>query len=321
MARKKKRGLKKRLRNRAVVLAAKVFGGAVPRLSLETVQTLGGTMGAAAELLSGKRKQRLLNHLEIAFPPGQYDEAFRQSIVGPSYRAMGMMFLEAIWAPAWRPGRDNQRVRIEEEENWRRTISLARERGSGLVLFLAHLGTPELLAPWFISQTGIETMAVAARPSIKGLEPLILKKRGESGMKVVFRGDAGLPTRRHLARGGALAMLVDHNLKGHGVEVPFFGKGAHTLLAPARLALQSGAVANTMFALREGKGRFVLRAGEPIIPEPYARDKDERLRQEANLTAEYTRRIEAMIREYPDQYLWMHKRWQKRSDTLPFPSP
>lgn len=293
---------------------------AVPRLPLERAQTLGAALGRAVAMLPGKRRRRVENHLRIAFPDGTMDSAQRAALARESYSALGSFLCESLWVSSWKDKADNGRVRFANEENWRRTLELARERGRGLIIYTAHLGTPELFGRWLSTNCGMPLMAVAAPSKIAGLQEHMSARRQSGNVQVVLRGEAGSATLRHLRAGGVLVMFVDHSLKGPGVEVPFFGRGAHTLLAPAKLALQSGAVGNTLFALREGAGRFSLECDDPMEIPSYSRDRGERFRQEAVVAAEYTGRIEAAIRRHPQQYLWMHKRWQKRSDTLPFPS-
>lgn len=320
MSRKQRDTPARRWRNRVVVALARLFAWFVPKLPLTVMQRLACFVGRVGALAPGKRKKRVRDHLRIAFPSPEYDADFRKRLMAPAYETTVQIFFESLWVSAWQPDRDDDRVRLNDAENWRRTLELARERGKGLVIFTAHLGTPEIMGRWFVSHCGLPVMAVAARPKIPELVEPMIKRRQSSGLKLVFRGDAGMATLRHLRGGGALIMFVDHNLKGPGVDIPFFGKPAHTLLAPARLALQSGAVATTMFGLRDGTGRFIAHCDEPMELPELSRNKEERFRQEAELALEYTRRIETAIRQYPDQYLWMHKRWQKRSGTLPFPS-
>ncbi len=316
----KKHGLMRRIRNWLIVRIALAFGFVVPRVRLEALQRIGVALGSLGAWLPGKRKERVRRHLEIAFPTPEYSEEYRRSLLRPAYITTVQVFLEALWATKWNQERDGWRVEVEDEEKWQRTLAMARERGKGLVVYTAHLGSPEAASPWFASHLGMPMLSVASRPKIKELEGPMIAQRTAGGSQLVWRGNAGLATLRHLRGGGAVIMLVDHNLKGPGVGIPFFGKEAHTLLAPARLALQSGAVANTVFALRGDRGRFVLRCGEPMIMPAMEKDKERRFVQEAELAREYTRRIEDAVRQHPDQYLWMHKRWQERSNTLPYPS-
>ncbi len=312
---KRKKGAGKRLRHWVTAKVALALLDVVPRFSLEGLQRAGELLGSIAARLPGKRRQRVLDHLKLAFA----DEADRVRLLRESYQSAVQTFFEVMWGVRWRPERDNQRLRLARPEVMEGILRTARERGTGLVIFTAHIGCSELTSHWFVTTSGLSCMAVAARPKIAALEEPMRRTREASGMKQVYRGAAGSATLRHLKGGGALILMVDHNLKGPGVAVPFFGKGAHTLLAPARLALQSGATVCMMFGLRDGRGRILLECEGPLDLPVYARDKSERFRQEADLTRLYTESIEAAIRRYPGQYLWMHKRWESRSDTLPLP--
>lgn len=314
----KKRGLGRRLRHAVAARVALALMAIVPLFRLETLQGIGAALGWIGARVPGKRRRRVVDHLEIAFPPGAHPDAERRRILRECYQSSIQIFLEVLWATRWSPKRED-RLRVADPELLERVVAKARESGKGLIVYTAHLGAPELVGKWFVDRFGIPTLTVASRPKIRALEEPMRKVREANGLRQVYRGDAGTAALRHLKQGGALFLMVDHNLKGPGVEVPFFGRPAHTLLAPARLALQTGAVTTTIFGLRDGRGRLLLICEEPFEVPPYRRDREERLRQEADLTRRYTARIEDTIRKYPGQYLWMHRRWEKRSDTLPLP--
>ncbi|MBI1290858.1 hypothetical protein GC173_06385 [bacterium] len=309
----------KRVRDRSILLLVDALMWIVPRLPLEATVWLAWILGWLASKIPGRRRRRVMQHIECAFPSPEYDEAYRHRVHVASWQSLAAWGIESLWLPAWKHERDDRRIRIADPEGFQRLLATARERGTGLVVFASHLGTIEMLAHWFPKFVGVPVMCTAARPKNPELEKRTRKLRESGGLKLVYRGEAGVATMRHLRAGGVLLMLVDHNLEGPGVAVPFFGKPAHTLLAPARLALQCGATAVTMFCLREAPGKYRIDADEPMLLEPPPRDEQARFKAEAALVAEYTRRIEAAIRRNPEQYLWMHKRWEKRSDTLPLP--
>lgn len=315
---KSQTGIARRLRERLVVGLALTLARAVPMLSLEWAQRLGAGLGALVGAVPSKRRRRVVGQLVLAWP--DQTPAFRKRLLRETYRAMGMTVLEALWVSAWKPW-DDRRVRVANEERLAALVDQARQEQRGLIIYTAHLGNPEILGSWIIRHLPMQVMAVASRPKIEGLVQPMIRQRESGGLKLVFRGEAGTATMRHLKAGGALVMLVDHNLKGEGFAVPFFGRPAHTLLAPARLALQSGALAATMVVVREGPGRFVLHVDEPLILPEFSRDPEARLTQQAHVVLDYTNRIEQAIRNHPEQYLWMHRRWQERSETLPLPFP
>ncbi|MCC6546937.1 lysophospholipid acyltransferase family protein [Candidatus Sumerlaeota bacterium] len=289
----------------------------VPRFRLETLQGAGDLLGAIGARLPGKRRRRVIDHLNLAYPAGGIN---RSQVLKETYQSAIKTFFEVLWGVGWNPAADNKRLTVADPAALAALLEETKRRGRGLVIFTAHLGCSELTAHWFVTSFGLPCMAVAARPKIKALEGAMERVRGASGLRQIYRGEAGTATLRHLRAGGVLILMVDHNLKGPGVEVPFFGHGAHTILAPARLALQAGAVVTTMFGLRNGPGEILLENEPPMAVPEAARDKALRFQQEVDLTRAYTARIEEMVRRYPGQYLWMHKRWQKRPGTLPLPS-
>ncbi len=291
----------------------------VPRFSFETVQRFGGLLGWIGGRVPSEKRARARANLEIAFPPEEHSEAFRTSILKDSFASTGKVFFESIWIPSWKE-KDDWRVRYADNGNWEKALTMAREQNRGIVLYSAHLGAWELFTGYLPRVIDIPCMGIAAEPKIPQLEEMLRNRREHSGGKIVYRGEAGVAAMRHLRSGGLLAMLVDHNLRGHGVAVPIFGRPAHTILGPARLALQSNAVVVTMFALRDGFGRLRIECDEPIDLPKYEKDREQRFRQEAWLAKEYTTRIEAAVRRHPGQYLWMHRRWYERSDTLPLPA-
>lgn len=316
---KKVPGPGRNFRNKIMVWGSKALVAVVPRLPIGFWQFVGKVLGALASFVPGRRRTRLRDHLEIAYPSPEYSDAYRAKLLRASCQSLVNLFFEGIWASGWKEP-DNRRVELLEPQRWEELRAyLESDENKGLVIYTAHLGTFEVVGRWFCNESPKPVMAVASKPKVPEIAEMLREVRQKVGYRLVWRGDAGLATMRHLRAGGVLVMLVDHNLKGPGVAVPFFGKDAHTLLAPARLALQSGARATTAFCLRQGLGKFQVFFEEPLALPPYPRQADERLRVEADLAATYTRRIEDNIRQHPEQYLWMHKRWQKRSDTLPFP--
>jgi Kdo2-lipid IVA lauroyltransferase/acyltransferase len=103
-----------------------------------------------------------------------------------------------------------------------------------------------------------------------------------------------------------LGMLPDQDARGAGIHVPFFGRPASTHTGPARLAYRTGSPLLVALSERVGKGRFRARVRTILKP---ATDREELLEVE-RLTAEITRVIEEGIRERPDHWYWIHRRWK-----------
>jgi Kdo2-lipid IVA lauroyltransferase/acyltransferase len=117
-----------------------------------------------------------------------------------------------------------------------------------------------------------------------------------------------------LKEGTPVAMLLDQNAGKHGVFVPLFGRPASTLPTAAEIALRTGSPIVCVTSWRdEAAGVHRLRLGRIIRAERWAGPRDERYDAEVRrITAEYTRNIEDAVRERPEQWLWLHRRWKTR---------
>lgn len=304
------RGALQKLRHRATAALFRTLSSAVPRLSLERAQRIGAALGSLGRIVAPGRRRRVEEHIALALPDA--DRATRARILSETYRSMGMVAMEALWAPAWRDERDLSRVTVEPTGALEPILAAMRERNTGLLIFSGHLGCWEIMGQWLQHATGKPMMVVASEPKVPEMKDAFRAHRERTGMKVVWRGEAGLPLMRHLRSGGVAVLLADHNLVGDGVSVPFFGRPAHTLVAPAKLALRANAVVVTALSLRDGLGRMKMLVDGPIDMERFARDYPDARERETAFTADYTARIEAAIRRDPGQWLWMHKRWKPR---------
>lgn len=281
----------------------------VPKLSLSQVQSVGRFIGRRLLPIARSRVARIHDHLQLAMP--ELSEADRRRIARESLEASAMLFAEALWISAWRHEKHGHLVTDANPDRMDRVLELAKSRGKGLIIITAHVGPWEVLGAWLTQRIGMPILAVASAPNIPELADALLKIREAAGVKIVYRGDAGLSVMRHLRAGGCVVLLADHNLKGEGIEVPFFGQPAHSLLSIARVAVRSGAVAVTGFCYRRPNCGV-----EVVLDEPLTWRTDDRKAAERELTAEYTQRIEAGIRRDPGQWLWMHRRWRRRDSTI-----
>jgi KDO2-lipid IV(A) lauroyltransferase len=104
-----------------------------------------------------------------------------------------------------------------------------------------------------------------------------------------------------------VGILIDQHIgERDGVVVPFFGRPASTVFAPALIAMRSGPAVLPMWITREGRGRYRVRVGEEV---PVRRSGDLRADLVEN-TARFTAAIEAFIRAHPDHWFWVHRRWK-----------
>jgi len=187
-------------------------------------------------------------------------------------------------------------------------IEAARRRGRGILFATAHLGNWELSA--FAYAMLAEPMDVVVRPLDNPLiDALVERRRALSGNRVIAKSDPARAILRALADNRAVGILVDQNAaQESGAFVDFFGIPASAGTGFAKLAARSGAAVIPGFALwSECEHRYVLRFLPPV-----------EITGDAILDTQTVQSIvERVIRENPEQWLWIHRRWKTRPPGAP----
>jgi KDO2-lipid IV(A) lauroyltransferase len=137
--------------------------------------------------------------------------------------------------------------------------------------------------------------------------------RSRKGMvEQISKGAQGIKRVFTLLRKGETILLLADQRASEGIRVPFFGRDAFTTSAPASLALKLGAIIVPVVNHRTGGARFHMQV-YPAIEPPNTGDPD---RDVYLMTAAITRFIEDRIRDRPNEWLWVHKRWVKEDAPL-----
>jgi KDO2-lipid IV(A) lauroyltransferase len=202
----------------------------------------------------------------------------------------------------------------ENTRNWIRTDGLdrylaAQARGKGVLIVTGHLGAWEL-SSFYHSLMG-HPMGMVIRPlDNRPLDEFVNGMRCLHGNRVLPKGDFARGLLRAMRAGETVGILMDTNMTPpQGVFVDFFGHQACTASGIARVALKTGAAVLPGFMLWEPTElRYVLHFGPELV---FARSGD----AEADIlaaTQQCTQAIEDWIRRYPDQWLWIHRRWKTR---------
>jgi KDO2-lipid IV(A) lauroyltransferase len=194
--------------------------------------------------------------------------------------------------------------RVEGAEH----LQAALARGRGAIVVTAHMGNWEL-GGLALAQAAGSALAIARVLRNPYIEGRTRKWREGAGLTVVGRQGALRHVMHWLQSGGCVGMLIDQNQRSGGVFVDFFGKLASTVPSPASIALKHDVPVLAACTWREGKGSFHCFRCDP--PFELIRTGDHRADVVAN-TAQFTRRIEELIRLHPDQWFWLHDRWRKR---------
>lgn len=266
-------------------------------LSWAAAQRRGKNLGDLFWWLSPRDRRRSLDHLALAFP--ELGTLARQRLARSCFRHLGVSLAELLHLRHRDPEQAGEKVRVEGFD----VIEQERARHNPIVVLTGHCGNWELISV-ANGTHGLGLAAMARRNDDPTLDHEIVALRQHFGTITIARG-SGSSSRQLLAtlrRGGALALLIDQDIRTEGVWVPFFGHLAYTPLAAAHLALRLGASVVPTFAERLADGSHQITFHQPLaLPgNPEA------------ATASMTAAIEHQIRRCPEQWVWMHRRWRRR---------
>ncbi|RMH93117.1 LpxL/LpxP family Kdo(2)-lipid IV(A) lauroyl/palmitoleoyl acyltransferase [Lysobacter pythonis] len=270
---------------------------AMARLPWGLQRAIGAPLGRGLARLLKDRRAAARRNLELCFP--QLSAEARERLCGESFRDLGIGLFE--FARAWwgtvAPMR--RAIDIEGLEHLREL----QAQGRGVLLVSGHFMTLEMCGRLLCDHVPLAGMYRRHRDPV--FEWAVLHGRLRYA-RAMFTNDDLRAAVRHLKRGGFLWYAPDQDMRGKDtVFAPFFGIPAATITATHQLARISGCAVVPFFHRREG-GRYVLRIAPPLSPFPGTDAIAD--------TAEVNAAIEAMVREAPSQYLWIHRRFKRQPD-------
>jgi KDO2-lipid IV(A) lauroyltransferase len=283
--------------------AVRLLLGVLGLMPRHAAVAMGRGLGHLAYALAGGLRRTGLRNLELAFPEMSAER--RRQILRRSMVGLGRQLGEFSQFPRATP--ESLRDLVEYDG-----IEILHEaRGRGVIFLTCHLGAWEILS--FAHSALYNPISfMVRRLDNPRVEELIDGVRTRFGNKSIDKKMAARSALKLLRDGGTLGILADLNTQPHeGVFVPFFNHLACTTSGIAVLALRTDAAVIPVVApWHEERGRYVFH-GSPIVE--LVRTGDHERDVELN-TALFTAAIEEQIRKYPDQWLWIHKRWKTRPD-------
>ena len=251
----------------------------------------------------GRLRRVGVQNLEMALP--EIPAGVRKKILKGVYVYLGWQLVEFCRMTRYTP---------ENTRNWVRTEGLehylaAQARGKGVLVITAHLGAWEL-SSFYHSLMGHPMGMVIRRLDNRRLDTFVNAIRCLHGNFVLHKDDFGRGLLTAMRAGQAVGILMDTNMTPpQGEFVPFFGIPACTGTGLAHVARKTGAAVLPGFMLWEAaERRYVLHFG-PEVEMPHTDDVAQDI---LDGTEVCTRVIEAWVRRYPDQWLWIHRRWKTR---------
>jgi KDO2-lipid IV(A) lauroyltransferase len=274
--------------------------GLLPR---RVARTAGATVGALAYHLLARLRGVGETNLRLAFPDMPVEE--REKILRMEYRNLGWQLAEFCQMRRYPPENTRDFIRYDGLEKY----LAARDRGQGVLIVTGHLGAWEL-SSYYHSLMGHPMGMVIRRLDNELVDRLVNGIRCRHGNKVLHKDDFARGLLASMRKGETVGILMDTNMTPpQGVFVDFFGHAACTASGLARVALRTGAAVLPGFLLwEESEQKYVLRFGDEL---KLVRTGDDDADAEAN-TQLFTAAIEQYVRRYPEQWLWLHRRWKTR---------
>lgn len=269
----------------------------VPRASW---LALGAGVGDLARTIDRRHTRIAHENLRLAYGDALGPDEARR-IVRDCWRHFGRITFDTVAFPQLSPEAAGSIVSFEGLEHLRGAYA----RGKGVLVFSGHYGHWELTA-LMQGHLGFP-LALVTRPlDNPRLEAMLASLRTRSGNVVVHKRRAVREMVKALARGIGVAIVIDQDARDQGTFVPFFGRPASTTPTLASIALRTGAAVLPSFSypLPGGRWRVVY---DPEVPVRATGDREADVR---DLTAACTAIIERRVRERPELWLWMHRRWK-----------
>ena len=263
---------------------------------------VGRSIGRLAHRLGGTRRAIVRRNIELCFPELSIDE--RNTLAKQHFLALGMSLIEmgiGRWAS------DSSIDRLCEIENLE-CVKDAQAAGQGVILLGAHFTTLEVSGR-VIRNAGIEFDAVYRRNRSEFITEFLRTGRERSASQAIEKRDIKTMVRR-LRDGKAVWYAPDQSFKRKGAEVvPFFGVPTMHITATSTLARLGKAIVVPFFSARKSDGSYLLKFLPPFENFP----TDDMV---ADL-AVYMNVLEPFIREYPEQYFWIHRKFKDLPDGYP----
>jgi KDO2-lipid IV(A) lauroyltransferase len=248
-----------------------------------------------------------MRNLEIAFPEKSVAE--RKKILAGSLENLGRVLGELSQNHKYSRERFAEMVEIDMDEETQELYRRNREEGLGIVITTGHFGNWEMFVLGFAAS--FQPISYLARPlDNPKIDAMLNARRDRFGNRPINKAFSAMTAIKLVREGGILGILADVNTHPReGVFVPFFGVPACTSAGAATIAIRAGAVIYPAVCVYDrDKDKYRMIRGEIIVPE----NTGDRERDIRETTARFTLEMEKFIRLYPDQWMWIHRRWKTR---------
>jgi KDO2-lipid IV(A) lauroyltransferase len=277
-------------------------------LPLAMVLVLGRMLGKFTFSILRIRRRVALENLAQAFPEKTAAELKR--IARRSYENFGTMMLEYLRLPKLSAAELRQRIRFampQERNPYEQALAL----GKGAICMTGHFGNWEYMGA-LLATLNYPMVYLYQEQNNPHVDALIHDTRTRMNMPSIPRGAALRGILKALREKKFVAILADQDAGSNGIFVDFLGRPASTGRGPAAFVLKTAAPLVFCVAIREPNGRHRVEA--ELLTFDFSKNgasisEEEKLRF---VTAAWTKVLEKYIRQYPDHWFWMHRRWKTK---------
>ncbi len=258
-----------------------------------------------------RHRHRACEHLRLSFP--DWSQRKIQRVARHSMRNMVYLGLEVLFTP-----------RLITQNRWQKYVTFERmedamrlllQRKTAVLSLTGHFGNWEVLG-YTLATLGFPTVSIARRLDNPRLDAMVLGVREKTGQRIIDKKGATEQMEQLIADHETIGFIADQDAGRKGLFVDFFGRKASAYKTIALLAIRYDLPIVCGYAKRDGdRYHFHIGCERVLMPDQW-KQQDDPLRW---ITQQYTSSLEAMIREAPEQYLWVHRRWKHRPKGEPQP--
>jgi len=256
------------------------------------------------------KKHRKIAYENISYAFPDLNEEKKLKLLKKSFLHLGNLLAGSLWAPRltreWMDKNfvyDDYSIKIEKQ-----TI----EEGIGVVLISGHLGTWEIL----VQSMGIRMKGAGIYKKIRNpfIDKWLRNLRENNGIKLIPMEDSPQVVKM-LKSGYWVGFGSDQNAGKAGIFVDFLNRKASTFQGPALMAYLTGAKILVYSTLSGDNGKVIVRVNDlGVINKKEFPNRDTAIRF---YTEKWTKTLENEVRQYPDQYFWVHRRWRTKPGDFP----
>jgi len=295
--------IKKKIKHGATVALARSLFYLFNSIPRNLAVFLGAAIGITAWSFLSKERHKISRHLKLAYGEAlkerQRTEIGRKFFINRGKNIADVVRLKKHFQSEILP-----LIEVEGLHHFQK----ARDEGRGIIGVTGHIGNFELLAV-YLNQIGFEVGVIGRELYESRLDSLLVSNREAMGIRNFSTTSSPRDVLKWLKDGKTLGVLIDtDSMRVRSMFVPAFGRLSSTPVGQSMIGLKAGAAFIPGASLRTAENRYKVILG----PEIEIEESDDPQSTVYKVTADCTKRLEEIVDQYKDQWIWLHNRWHTR---------